>query len=70
MNTPELVQLLENPVLLKSFNALLNDHGDLLRDVFEHNLQEPDSPRRNLLGKTRMGQKGHLICLHAEELFP
>ena len=28
MNTPELVQLLENPVLLKSFNALLNDHGD------------------------------------------
>ena len=28
MDTPELVKLLANPVLLKSFNALLNDHGD------------------------------------------
>ena len=28
MDTPELVKLLADPVLLKSFNALLNDHGD------------------------------------------
>ena len=28
MNTEELIALLENPVLLKSFNALLNDHGN------------------------------------------
>ena len=28
MDTPELAALLANPVLLKSFNALLNDHGD------------------------------------------
>lgn len=28
MDTPELVKLLANPVLLKSFNNLLNDHGD------------------------------------------
>jgi len=28
IDTPELVKLLANPVLLKSFNALLNDHGD------------------------------------------
>ena len=27
MDTPELVKLLADPVLLKSFNALLNDHG-------------------------------------------
>jgi ribosomal protein S18 acetylase RimI-like enzyme len=29
MDTPELVKLLANPVLLKSFNALINDHGGL-----------------------------------------
>jgi ribosomal protein S18 acetylase RimI-like enzyme len=28
LNTEELVKLLASPVLLKSFNALLNDHGD------------------------------------------
>ena len=28
MDTPQLEKLLANPVLLKSFNALLNDHGD------------------------------------------
>lgn len=29
MDTPQLEKLLANPVLLKSFNALLNDHGGL-----------------------------------------
>jgi ribosomal protein S18 acetylase RimI-like enzyme len=28
MDTPELVKLLANPILLKSFNDLLNDHGE------------------------------------------
>ena len=48
MDTLELVKLLANPVLLKSFNALLNDHGDFasnephftLDDVVEDSQQE------------------------------
>ena len=48
MNTEELIALLENPVLLKSFNALLNDHGNYqsteghftLNNVLEDSKQE------------------------------